>query len=251
MNVGDFTYSELKFMSDVVDCMENEYNQNPWHSTSNTVFKSFIDDCWEEYDEFLKEYKSLVPGIHKTLEFPVYLVYKLVVEKDKDLGRYETPMKAAKEKIAAAISHGLIKYDYVDVKNQEETTNQTNTKEENNMTTENNKTVNINNKLDIAGMMKMKMADAMIKGGNDIQYDKLMTMQAIGEDGKIDIAKMMAAKMQGKLMQELDKGEDLPLEKLMMLQMLQDGDFDINKLIQIKLIGKLFGEETKPTAKAK
>lgn len=76
-----------------------------------------------------------------------------------------------------------------------------------------------------------------------------MMMDAFDENGQVDIGKMMQAKMMGTLMNSLEKNEDIPLEKLMMLQMMQSGNFDVNQLVMIKMMDKLFKTDEKTEEK--
>lgn len=128
------------------------------------------------------------------------------------------------------------------------TTTNTNQKENETMAQETTttKNLNISKKIDVAGMIKVKMAESMMKKDGDVNFGKMMMMDAFDENGQVDIGKMMQAKMMGTLMNSLEKDEDIPLEKLMMLQMMQSGNFDVNQLVMIKLMDKLFkdGEKT-------
>ena len=128
------------------------------------------------------------------------------------------------------------------------TTTNTNQKENEIMAQETTttKNLNISKKIDVAGMIKVKMAESMMKKDGDVNFGKMMMMDAFDENGQVDIGKMMQAKMMGTLMNSLEKDEDIPLEKLMMLQMMQSGNFDVNQLLMIKMMDKLFkdGEKT-------
>ena len=109
------------------------------------------------------------------------------------------------------------------------------------------KNLNINKKIDVAGMIKVKMAETMMKKDGDVDFGKMMMMDAFDENGQIDISKMMQAKMMGTLMGSLEKNEDIPLEKLMMIQMIQSGNFDLNQVLMMKMMDKLFTDEKKET----
>lgn len=109
------------------------------------------------------------------------------------------------------------------------------------------KNLNINKKIDVAGMIKVKMAETMMKKDGDVDFGKMMMMDAFDENGQIDISKMMQAKMMGTLMGSLEKNEDIPLEKLMMIQMIQSGNFDLNQVLMMKMMDKLFTDDKKET----
>ena len=132
-------------------------------------------------------------------------------------------------------------------KTKPKTTTNTNQKENETMAQETTNTnLNISKKIDVAGMIKVKMAESMMKKDGEVNFGKMMMMDAFDENGQVDIGKMMQAKMMGTLMSSLEKDEDIPLEKLMMLQMMQSGNFDVNQLVMIMMMDKLFkdGEKT-------
>lgn len=111
------------------------------------------------------------------------------------------------------------------------------------------KNLNINKKIDVAGMIKVKMAETMMKKDGDVDFGKMMMMDAFDENGQVDINKMMQAKMMGTLMGSLEKNEDIPLEKLMMIQMMQSGNFDLNQIVMMKMMDKLFTDDKKEEKK--
>ena len=98
-------------------------------------------------------------------------------------------------------------------------------------------------KIDAIGMMKVKMADAMFKKDGEIDYSKLMMMDAIGEDGKVNLNKVIEAKMNGKIMKAIESGEDIPLDKLMILQAMQGGQIDYNQIYMYKIIGNMLDDD--------
>lgn len=133
------------------------------------------------------------------------------------------------------------------------TTTKTNTNQKENETmaqeTTTTKNLNINKKIDVAGMIKVKMAETMMKKDGDVDFGKMMMMDAFDENGQVDINKMMQAKMMGTLMGSLEKNEDIPLEKLMMIQMMQSGNFDLNQIVMMKMMDKLFTDDKKEEKK--
>ena len=106
-------------------------------------------------------------------------------------------------------------------------------------------------KIDAVGMMKVKMADAMIKKDGEVDFSKLMMMDAIGDDGKIDLNKVLEAKMNGQIMKAIERGEDLPIEKLMIYQAMQEGKIDYNQIYLYKVVGRLLDDDDKKDADKK
>ena len=133
------------------------------------------------------------------------------------------------------------------------TTTKTNTIQKENETmaqeTTTTKNLNINKKVDVAGMIKVKMAESMMKKDGEVNFGKMMMMDAFDENGQVDFNKMIQAKMMGNFMNSIEKDEDVPLEKLMMLQMVQNGNFDVNQLVMLKMMDKLFKDDEKKETK--
>ena len=106
-------------------------------------------------------------------------------------------------------------------------------------------------KIDAIGMMKVKMAETMFKKDGEIDYSKLMMMDAIGDDGKVNLGKVIEAKMNGKIMKAIESGEDIPLDKLMILQAMQGGQIDYNQIYMYKIIGNMLDDDDKKAADKK
>jgi hypothetical protein len=100
-------------------------------------------------------------------------------------------------------------------------------------------------KIDAVGMMKVKMAETMFKKDGEIDYSKLMMMDAIGDDGKVNLNKVIEAKMNGKIMKAIESGEDIPLDKLMIFQAMQGGQIDYNQIYMYKIIGQMLDDDDK------
>ena len=135
-------------------------------------------------------------------------------------------------------------------------TQTTNEKETKTMATDNQNAQNAPaapaiKKIDAVGMMKVKMADAMIKKDGEVDFSKLMMMDAIGDDGKIDLNKVLEAKMNGQIMKAIERGEDLPIEKLMIYQAMQEGKIDYNQIYLYKVVGRLLDDDEKKDADKK
>ena len=106
----------------------------------------------------------------------------------------------------------------------------------------NNNTIgekNMNSNEMLSNLVTMKMVDAMSKGG-DMDIGKLMLMQSLTKGQPIKITDVIKSKIISNL--KLD-GDDLPLEKVMLLQMLDEGELDVNQLITFKMIGSMFEEK--------
>lgn len=99
---------------------------------------------------------------------------------------------------------------------------------------EGNKMANTNDMIN--SMMMMKMLD----GKNDLDIGKIMLMQSFSKGEPIKITDVVKSKIISTL--KLD-GDDLPLEKVMLLQMLDDNQLDLNQLIAFKMLGSMFDEK--------
>ena len=97
----------------------------------------------------------------------------------------------------------------------------------------------------LSNLVTMKMVDAMSKGG-DMDIGKLMLMQSLTKGQPIKITDVIKSKIISNL--KLD-GDDLPLEKVMLLQMLDEGQLDVNQLITFKMIGSMFEDSDKTDKK--
>lgn len=97
-----------------------------------------------------------------------------------------------------------------------------------------NKMANTNDMIN--SMMMMKMLD----GKNDLDLGKIMLMQSFSKGEPIKVTDVVKSKIISTL--KLD-GDDLPLEKVMLLQMLDDNQLDLNQLIAFKMLGSMFDEK--------
>lgn len=100
---------------------------------------------------------------------------------------------------------------------------------------------NMNSNEMLSNLVTMKMVDAMSKGG-EMDIGKLMLMQSLTNGQPIKITDVIKSKIISNL--KLD-GDDLPLEKVMLLQMLDEGQLDIGMLITFKMIGSIFNDSDK------
>ena len=99
---------------------------------------------------------------------------------------------------------------------------------------EGNKMANTNDMIN--SMMMMKLMD----GKSDLDIGKIMLMQSFSKGEPIKVTDVVKSKIISTL--KLD-GDDLPLEKVMLLQMLDDNQLDLNQLIAFKMLGSMFDEK--------
>lgn len=91
-------------------------------------------------------------------------------------------------------------------------------------------------------VMSMRMLEKIMSGNKDIDIGKLYLMQSIMTGEKLEMTDVIKSKLISQF--DLDKNkEDLPIEKLLILQSLESGSLDIGQLIQMKMIGKLLDED--------
>lgn len=111
------------------------------------------------------------------------------------------------------------------------------------------KTMNVNTKIDVAALIRAKMAEKMmdaIGDGKDIPLTKLMIMQSLANGGSIDVTELIRAKQTEKLLKDLNENKDLSIGKLLTYQALTgEGGFDVNALIQAQFVEKLFADDEK------
>ena len=81
----------------------------------------------------------------------------------------------------------------------------------------------------------------MLKDGNDISFEKVAMFNCLS-GGSFEISEVLKAKLMSSLMKDDKAIENLPVEKLMVIQMLEDGEFDAQKLLEFKLAEKLLAE---------
>lgn len=102
----------------------------------------------------------------------------------------------------------------------------------------NNREVKMTNTNDmISSMMMMKLVDGK---SDSIDLGKLMLMQSLSKGEPIKISDVVKSKLISTL--KLD-GDDLPLEKVMLLQMLDSNQLDVNQLVMFKMLGSMFDEK--------
>lgn len=93
-------------------------------------------------------------------------------------------------------------------------------------------------------MLSMKMLKNIFDSdAKDINIGKLMMMQQVLGGSVIKVTDVIKAKIMEKFALDDKDVDDLPLEKLLLLQMLDKGSIDIQQLIQFRLMGKMLEED--------
>ena len=89
-------------------------------------------------------------------------------------------------------------------------------------------------------VMSMKMLNSIMKD-KDQDLGKLFLMQQLMNGEPLQITDVIKSKLIKQF--DLSDNDDLPLEKVMLLQMLDGGQVDMNQLIMFKMMGTLFDED--------
>lgn len=93
-------------------------------------------------------------------------------------------------------------------------------------------------------MLGMKMLKSIFNSdAKDINIGKLMMMQQVLGGSAIQVTDVIKAKIMEQFALDDKNVDDLPLDKLLLLQMLDKGSIDIQHLIQFKMMNKLLEED--------
>jgi hypothetical protein len=93
-------------------------------------------------------------------------------------------------------------------------------------------------------MLSMKMLKNIFDSdAKDMNIGKLMMMQQVLGGSVIKVTDVIKAKIMEKFALDDKDVDDLPLEKILLLQMLDKGSIDIQQLIQFKMMSKLLEED--------
>lgn len=93
-------------------------------------------------------------------------------------------------------------------------------------------------------MIGMKMLKNVFDSdAKDINIGKLMMMQQVLGGSAIQVTDVIKAKIMEQFALDDKNVDDLPLEKLLLLQMLDKGSIDIQQLIQFKMMNKILEED--------
>lgn len=92
-------------------------------------------------------------------------------------------------------------------------------------------------------VVSMKMLKGLLSDGKGKEADlgKLIIMQQMMSGEKLQVSDVLKAKLINEF--SLDESKDLPIEKVMLLQMLDGGEIDMTQLISMKMFGELFKDD--------
>lgn len=93
--------------------------------------------------------------------------------------------------------------------------------------------------MDIGQIISMKVMTSLIDSDKELDLGKLALVQSLSNGGQFQITDVVKAKILSKLsIDDKANAEDLPIEKLVILKMLEEGRFDIMEIIKARLIAK-------------
>ena len=93
-------------------------------------------------------------------------------------------------------------------------------------------------------MIGMKMLKSVFDSdAKDINIGKLIMMQQVLGGSAIQVTDVIKAKIMEQFALDDKNVDDLPLDKLLLLQMLDKGSIDIQQLIQFKMMSKMLEED--------
>lgn len=93
-------------------------------------------------------------------------------------------------------------------------------------------------------MLGMKMLKSIFDSdAKELNIGKLMMMQQVLGGSAIQVTDVIKAKIMEQFALDNKDVDDLPLEKILLLQMLDKGSIDIQQLIQFKMMSKMLEED--------
>ena len=93
--------------------------------------------------------------------------------------------------------------------------------------------------MDIGQIISMKVMTSLIDSDKELDLGKLALVQSLSNGGQFQITDVVKAKILSKLsIDDKTDTENLPIEKLVILKMLEEGRFDIMEIIKARLIAK-------------
>ena len=93
--------------------------------------------------------------------------------------------------------------------------------------------------MDIGQIISMKVMTSLIDSDKELDLGKLALVQSLSNGGQFQITDVVKAKILSKLsINDKTNAEDLPIEKLVILKMLEEGNFDVMEIIKARLIAK-------------
>lgn len=106
--------------------------------------------------------------------------------------------------------------------------------------------------IEVNQVISMKILTKFLNDdSDDLNINKIMMLQSFTKGGSIEINDVIKNKIIGQLISDDCDTEDLPIEKLAILNMLNSGSIDINQIISLKLCTKFLNEDEKHTVKSK
>lgn len=127
-----------------------------------------------------------------------------------------------------------IKKDYIGITEAEDIYNEKD-KNKASRATKNNKEQNtMKNKF--SDIINMKMMMSIINNKGEIDLTKLMVLQSFAKDGNIEVTDIIKTKLTEKILKDTNSKEDLPLEKLALINMLDNGSLDLQEIIKYKML---------------
>lgn len=92
-------------------------------------------------------------------------------------------------------------------------------------------------------VMSMKMLSGLSQGEGDMDLGKLYLLQQMSSGEKLQLTDVMKSKLISKL-KLADNNDDLPLDKLMLMQMLDNEDgVDVSQIVMMKMMEGMFKEK--------
>lgn len=91
-------------------------------------------------------------------------------------------------------------------------------------------------KNNFSDIINMKMMMGIINNKGEIDLTKLMVLQSFAKDGNIEVTDIIKTKLTEKILKDVNSKEDLPLEKLALINMLDSGNLDLQEIIKYKML---------------
>lgn len=91
-------------------------------------------------------------------------------------------------------------------------------------------------KNNFSDIINMKMMMGIINNKGEIDLTKLMVLQSFTKDGNIEITDIIKTKLTERILKDTNSKEDLPLEKLALINMLDNGNLDLQEIIKYKML---------------
>ena len=91
-------------------------------------------------------------------------------------------------------------------------------------------------KNNFSDIINMKMMMSIINNKGEIDLTKLMVLQSFAKDGNIEVTDIIKTKLTEKILKDTNSKEDLPLEKLALINMLDNGNLDLQEIIKYKML---------------